>query len=127
MTAPLADFTPAETERLQRIEDAPAAPESIHYRLRSALFFAEGPWMSPAEFDAGTTDPRVAARLDALATAALAVLRGPAPDDDTAAVRRVLALADELDGLAEHLRHGGERAATLRAAASIRAAVDGAR
>jgi hypothetical protein len=94
MTAlPLRDFTAAEQARLDAIEAAPAAPESLRERVARALFEAQhdpgcncGGWET-------TKDAEAHPYFRNQADAAIAVLSGPSSDAD-AAVERVLALAD---------------------------------
>jgi undecaprenyl pyrophosphate synthase len=84
---------------LDAIEAAHSAEESLRERVMWALFFADAPWMPAVEFDAGTTDPRVKARLEALADAAIDALRGRAETAELALASlraRVRALAGEL-------------------------------
>jgi hypothetical protein len=92
MTAmPLRDFTDAEKARLDAIEAAPAAEESLRERVAEALYETT----EAAEYhewpDAPGADQTFAY---ALADAAIDVLRGPSSDAEQA-VERVLALADE--------------------------------
>ena len=88
MTAlPLRDFTAAEQNRLDAIEAAPAAAESLRDRVARALYIAaHAPGSNSLSWG----------HWHRFADAAIAVLRGPSSDADQA-VERVLALADEYD------------------------------
>jgi hypothetical protein len=77
MTAP--PLSVAEQARLDAIEAAPAAAESLRTRLIAAIYAAD--------------DGMSGARWDRMADAAIGVLRGPSSDAEQA-VERCLALAD---------------------------------
>ena len=96
MTAP---FTAEQETRLERIEQAPPAPESCEEVVARAMHHE---WHPDEDWDA--TPNSVQGYYHRLARAALAAMQGP--DPAAAAVQRVEALADELDEAAAGVSSG---------------------
>jgi ElaB/YqjD/DUF883 family membrane-anchored ribosome-binding protein len=109
----------AEQARLDAIEAAPAAPESLRERLARAIWEAghiDTRWCEIAEHWQN--------ELRRLADAALDVLRGPSSDAEQA-VERVLALAEKWDTDGD-ARYSHNQIARSTAARAVREAVTGA-